>query len=209
MAIAAVITADIVNSTRLTKPDEKKLLTALTQIFQDYKLEFYRGDSFQVYLKTPLEAFQLTLRARTMAMKLLPSASDHVFDVRASIGVGTVDHPVKSLKIASGEAFILSGRAFDEMKPEQRLLIQCTEHEKAVNEGFKIIGHFTDYLFRHLTAKQAAVVFELLLGFTQIDIAKRLKKSQSTINKHTQAAGWPEIERLITEYQNLIQLIKP
>jgi hypothetical protein len=209
MAVAAVITADIVNSTRLNKPDEKKLINALTHIFGEHKLEFYRGDSFQVYLKTPLEAYRLILQARTMAMKLLPSASNHVFDVRASIGIGAVDHPVRSLKTASGEAFILSGRAFDEMKPEQRLLIQCNEQELAINEGFRIIGHFTDYLFRHLTAKQAAVVSELLSGFTQIDIAKRLKKSQSTINKHTQAAGWTEMERLLAEYQNLVHLIKP
>ena len=40
MATSAVITADIVNSTQLGKPDERKLLKTLEEIFQNNKLEF-------------------------------------------------------------------------------------------------------------------------------------------------------------------------
>jgi hypothetical protein len=47
------------------------------------------------------------------------------------------------------------------------------------------------------------------MDHTQTDTAKRLKKSQATIHKHTQAAGWPEIEKLLEEYKNLITLIEP
>lgn len=207
MAPAAVITADLVHSTLLSKPDEKKLLKALEEIFQHHKLEFYRGDSFQVYVKDAAEALRLTLRARAEALKMVPPSTETIFDVRASIGIGVVHSPVRSLKTASGEAFVLSGRAFDELPPDQRLSIRCPEQFKSINEGLKVIGYFTDYLYRHLTARQAAVVSELLRGFSQLDVSRRLKKSPSTINKHTQASGWTEIHRLLEEYKTLIHLM--
>jgi hypothetical protein len=208
MSLSAVITADIVNSTKLSKAESKKLIKNLTGILLEHQHEFFRGDSFQVLVKSPDEALRILLHARTTAMKLSGSSMP-VADIRASIGIGNVKLPVKSFQTASGDVFILSGRAFDKMAKEERLIIICDEKNKAVNSGLKVISQFIDYLFQRLTFKQAAVVYELLMARTQIDTAKRLKKSQATVNKHTQAAGWPEIEKLLEEYKNLIALIEP
>jgi hypothetical protein len=208
MSLSAVITADIVNSTKLSKAESKKLIKNLTGILLEHQHEFFRGDSFQVLVKSPDEALRILLHARTTAMKLSGSSMP-VADIRASIGIGNVKLPVKSFQTASGDVFILSGRAFDKMAKEERLIIICDEKNKAVNSGLKVISQFIDYLFQRLTFKQAAVVYELLMARTQIDTAKRLRKSQATVNKHTQAAGWPEIEKLLEEYKNLIALIEP
>jgi hypothetical protein len=208
MSLSAVITADIVNSTKLSKAESKKLMKNLAGILQEHQHEFFRGDSFQVLVKSPNEALRILLQTRTTAMKLSGSSMP-VADIRASIGIGNVKLPVKSFQTASGDVFILSGRAFDKLAKEERLTIICDEKNKAVNSGLKVISQFIDYLFQRLTFKQAAVVYELLMARTQIDTAKRLKKSQATVNKHTQAAGWPEIEKLLEEYKNLIALIEP
>ena len=208
MDLSAVITADIVNSTKISKADYKKLLKNLTVILQEHKHEFFRGDSFQVLVKSPGEALRVLLQTRTAAMKLSASAMP-VADIRASIGIGNVKLPVKSFQTASGDVFILSGRAFDKMEKDERLIIVCNEKNKAINSGLKVISQFIDYLFQRLTFKQAAVVYELLMDHTQTDTAKRLKKSQATIHKHTQAAGWPEIEKLLEEYKKLPPLIEP
>ena len=206
MILSAVVTADIVNSTKLSKIQYKKLIKSLEGILQPYQHEFFRGDSFQAFVKSPNEALRVLLQARTAAMKLSESFA---CDIRASIGIGHAKLPVKSFQTASGDVFILSGRAFDEMEKEERLIIVCNEKNKAVNSGLKVISQFIDYLFQRLTFKQAAVVYELLMERTQVDTAKRLKKSQATVHKHIQAAGWPEIEKLLTEYKNLIALIEP
>jgi hypothetical protein len=132
-----------------------------------------------------------------------------VADIRASIGIGSIKLPVKSFQTASGDIFVLSGRAFDNMSKDERLAIVCNEKNKVVYLGLKIAAHFADYLFQRLTLKQAAVVFELLMKRTQTDTARRLKKTQATVNKHAQSAGWPEIERLLEEYENLVKLIEP
>jgi hypothetical protein len=52
------------------------------------------------------------------------------------------------------------------------------------------------------------VVFELLMDRNQIETAKRLKKSQPTINKHAQSARWIEINNLIEDYQLFIDQLK-
>ena len=208
MSFAAVITADIVNSTKLSRGENKKLLKSLDAVLQGHQHEFFRGDSFQVLVKSPDEALKILLQARTAAMKLSGSAMP-VADIRGSIGIGNVKLPVKSFQTASGDVFILSGRAFDKMAKEERLTIVCDEKNKAVNSGLKLISQFIDYLFQRLTFKQAAVVYEQLMGRTQIDTAKRLKKSQATVHKHTQSAGWPQIEKLLADYKNLIALIEP
>lgn len=204
----AVITADIVNSTQLSKAEYKKLTKNLTAVFGEHQYEFFRGDSFQVFVKSPDKALQVLLQARVTAMKLSGSSMP-VADIRASIGIGSVKLPVKSFQTTTGDVFILSGRAFDKMTKDERTIIICDEKNKAVNLGLKVVSQFIDYLFQRLTFKQAAVVYELLLERTQIETAKRLKKSQATIHKHTQSAGWPQIENLLADYKNLIALIEP
>ena len=206
MVLSAVITADIVNSTKLSKAEYKRLMKSLEEILQSYQHEFFRGDSFQVFVKSPDQALRVLLQARTVAMKLSESSPS---DIRASIGIGQVKLPVKSFQTASGDVFILSGRSFDKMVKDERLIIVSDEKNKAVNLGLKLISQFIDYLFQRLTFKQAAVVYELLMDHSQIDTAKKLKKSQATIHKHIQAAGWPQTEKLLTDYKELIALIQP
>jgi hypothetical protein len=209
MATRAVITADIVNSTKLSKSNSKKLMTVLSTILEGHKYEFYRGDSFQVFLKEPGDALLLTLQLRAAALKMSAALASDIIDIKANIGIGSINLPLKTLKTASGEAFILSGRGFDQMKTGQRLYIICSEKNELANLGLRVLAGFVDYIFQRLTSKQAAVVFELSQKRTQIETAKRLKKSQATINKHTQSAGWSEIEKLLAEYKLFINTIQP
>jgi hypothetical protein len=198
MPIGAVITADIVNSTLLQKADEKKLIAAISSIFENHKLEFYRGDSFQVYMKDPAGALELILRTRALAIGI---SDQH--DVRASIGIGSISGAVRTLKSASGEAFVLSGRSFDELTTGERIRIVSTDAH--ANVSFGIIASYADFVFKRLTPKQAVVVSELLLGKTQTEAAKKLKIAQATINRHAQSAAWWEIEKINGYYKQVIE----
>lgn len=203
MALSAIITADIVNSTRLSRADVKKIMKHIEVVFEGHLIEFFRGDSFQVFLKDPSPALQMILLARTGAIKI----SNGISDIKASIGIDQVKLPLKQLNTASGNAFLISGRSFDKMDEATKLVMATNEINSTVNTGFRLLSGFVDYLFRHITAKQAAVVFELLMNRSQVEAAKRLKKSQATIHKHIQSAGWPEMEKLMAEYILLIKSI--
>lgn len=201
MAIRAVITADIVNSTRIRKPLEKKISDKLNLLLTSYVYEFYRGDSFQVFLQDPGEALRITLLCRTATIGLAEEKMPTP-DIRASIGIGEAASVVKKLNTAKGEAFLLSGRNFDAMKPESRLQIHTSN--LLANEGLYIVSMYIDAIFKNLTDKQAQVIFELLQGKTQQAVAKKFKRTKSTINQHVAAGRWNEIEKLLIQYERII-----
>ncbi len=207
MSIKAILTCDIVNSTKLTPAKEQKLITCIKEIFVTHKIEFFRGDSFQVYVKEPENALQLSLLCRIAAMKLYKEQQAQVVDVRISIGIGEVKLPVKVLTTAKGEAFLLSGRTFDKIaKTNQRLIISI--NNQLANEGLNVISDYLNDILHKITAKQAEVIFDLLEGKTQQAIAKKIKKTKSTIHQLATAGQWPQIEKLLQQYINIIKLVQ-
>ena len=207
MPVGAVITGDIVASTKLEKPTLRRLMKDMAALLAPHSYEFYRGDSFQVYIKDRLLAFPVILQLRTAALKVVPDSAVPVSDVRASIGIGNVKFPVRLLRTTTDEAFVLSGRAFDALRASQRLAIAIPGEFETAQEGLQVVSEFADYLLQRMTVKQAAVVSELLLNRTQKEAAKRLKRSQATIHKHAQAAGWPQLENLLLNFEMLTKTL--
>ncbi|MEO7960013.1 MAG: hypothetical protein ABIR19_00615 [Ginsengibacter sp.] len=196
----AVLTADIVNSTRLTPAKGKVLVKLLEQILSPYKYEFYRGDSFQALVKDAAVSLRVALLCRSAAISL---GEDNKADVKISIGLGDVNERIKTLGAAKGEAFILSGRAFDEMEKKGIRLIISTADEK-MNISFDIISDYINSIFSRMTSRQAKVIFELLKGGLQQDVVKRLKKSKSTISQHASSGRWGEIEKILNQFGQLL-----
>lgn len=205
MALRAVLTGDIVNSTKLSAAKSMALGRQLEALFakEAVAFEFYRGDSFQAYVKNPAQALRLALLSRTAAIKLSKDDKRVLSDVRISIGIGAVTSPVRSLKTAKGEAFVLSGRRFDEMIKAQDRLAMHSPHLLA-NEAFQIMANYLNAIFKEMTGKQAEVIFELLKGGLQTEVASKIKKTKSTIHQRITAGRWPEIETLLQQYQNII-----
>lgn len=205
----AVITADIVNSSLLGTANVNKLAERLKELInanQAKFLSFYRGDSFQCYLVDPYPAYKLALQLRTETKLFQATVPEVETDLKISLGIGSIDIPVTNINNAMGEAFVLSGRGLDEFEKTGRKFIIKSE-DPAINIALETISLFTDYLFSHLTIKQTEVLQHLLNNRTQIEIAKILKKSQSTINRHVQALGWGEMEHLLDIFHQCIQKI--
>ena len=209
-AIAAVLTGDIVNSTKLLLTQEARLIKALGEVLGNFggkrRLhEFYRGDSLQIYLDDPAEALRMALVCRALAIAVTGNEETEVVsDIRISIGIGEVKLPIHQLGIAKGDAFIRSGRRFDELQQsEQRLAIGCGV--PLADIGFQVMADYLDSIFKGMTAKQARVIQELLQGTTQQQLAVTLNKSKSTISQLANTGRWGEIEKLLLQYENLIK----
>lgn len=204
--LPAVLTGDIVNSTQLEPALEKKLLKQLAQILADHKHEFFRGDSLQAYVKNSEEALKIALLCRTAAIGLMPEATTVSTDVRISIGIGEVTSPVRTLATAKGDAFLLSGRALDNLgKTEGRLVIVTENKIGALT--LEVISDYINSIYKQMTPKQAEVIFELLQGNTQQQVADKLNRSKSTISQHVTAGHWDEIEKILIQYKKILQLI--
>ncbi len=208
----AVLTCDIVNSTKLNRATEKVLLSTLNKLLEPYTYEFYRGDSFQVYLKPKelIESLQIALLCRTAAIKTPAEDPATPCDLRTSIGIGTISGTVKKLASAKGEAFLLSGRGLDSLSKSQAHLVISIENGQpnALRHGFELISAYTDSIFHNITTKQAEVIYQLLRGKSQTETVKTLKKSKSTISQLANTAKWSEIEWILLMYKNLINEIK-
>lgn len=205
----AVITADIVNSSLLPTGSVKWLADRLKELINSNNakfLSFYRGDSFQSYLVDPYPAYKLAIRMRTEAKLFQKEFPDIELDLKISLGIGGIDTPVTSISSAMGEAFIISGRGLDNFEKTGERFIMKSENNE-INIALETISLVTDYLFRDLTTRQAEVLQFLLADYKQIEIAKKIKKSQSTINRHVQALGWSEMEHLLDLYHQCIQKI--
>jgi hypothetical protein len=202
----AVLTGDVVNSTLLDPQQEKKLLKLLQHIIDEHKHEFFRGDSFQAYIKEPATALKIALQCRTAAIGLDPEQAPAVSDVRVSIGIGNVESPVRVLATAKGEAFLLSGRALDAMNKTEGRLIIVTEN-KLPNVALGVMSDYINSIYKQMTPKQAEVIFELLKGYSQQHVADKLNRSKSTISQHVTAGRWEEIENILNKYQEIVQLI--
>jgi hypothetical protein len=204
--ICAVLTGDIVNFTRLTPSLEEQLLKKLKQSLKPYQFEFYRGDSFQAYVKDPKTALRVALLCRTAAISLTQDRESASYDIRISIGIGTVSEPIRKLATAKGEAFLLSGRAFDEIQRDD-IRLAITTGNDLVNIGLDILADYIDAIFSNMTAKQADIISGLLIGQTQQNLAYDLDKSKSTVNQLAASGRWAEIEKLLLQFENLINYL--
>jgi len=201
MALQAVLTGDIVNSTKLDSPTETQLLQSLNEVLTPYQFEFYRGDSFQVYLADAGLALKTALLCRTAAIAV--QQGEETTDLRISIGIGEVSQPVDNLGAAKGEAFLLSGRSFDEIqKTETRLAISCQDEWGKL--ACTLAAGYINSIFNGITAKQAEVIFLLLQGETQQKISEKINKSKSTISQFASAGKWNEIEQVLVLFDQII-----
>jgi hypothetical protein len=202
----AVLTGDIVNSTLLDKTHEQRLFSLLNLILSGHRHEFFRGDSFQAYITDPKDALKIALQCRTAAIGLDPEASTVSADVRVSIGIGNVETPVRALATAKGEAFLLSGRALDDLKSAEGRLIIVIENKIAA-VALEVMSDYINSIYKQMTPKQAEVILELLNGNSQQQASENLKRSKSTISQHVAAGRWDEISKILADYGRIVQLV--
>ena len=202
----AVITADIVNSTQLLPEDFQQLIAYIkSQYTSPNKIEFYRGDSFQVLVQDSREAFKDMLFCRLQAIQYSETFRT---DIRQSISLGKVDQKITHLGSYVDALFVSSGRTFDQLNEQntgQNLLISCGIQEFDI--AFDLIARYTDSLLSQITGKQALVIHHLLSGKNQKEVAAILKKTGATINQQVRAARYDELSYLISRYEKLTEAL--
>ena len=200
----AVITGDIINSRKLPNDWIDTLKSALSGLKDKKKhWEIYRGDSFQMEL--PMDDALLNAIYIKSCIKTIKNA-----DVRIGVGLGKKSGSLAKVTEANGEAFINSGKAFDDLR------------DKKVNMAFKTPWEsFDDEL--NLNIKLALIAMdnwgtvaaEMVKyaienkNINQEKIAELSGRSQSSVSEALKRAHFTEIIELEAEYRNKIaNLIK-
>jgi len=209
----AVITGDIVDSSKLSKA-QRKLLPGLiakassetSQAFPaavPLTVDVFRGDGWQLLVSDVTRSLRVGLYFRAV----LRSAAERGrgLDTRVAVAVGTVDFVGERVSQGDGEAYRLSGRTLEDMPRKQRLLLALPAGNET--EALAIIVRLIDVLAQGWTGKQALAVRGALRGWTQEKIAKEWPESisQQAVTKHLDGAQWPALEAALLYVENNLQ----
>ena len=199
----AVLTGDIVKSSRMSPANLKRLPGVLTAIFKsidklckpkDFATQFsiFRGDSFQVICE-PACALKTWLLIRAGLRAAYPAPLSKSVDARIGIAIGKVNHLAKNITESSGEAFLLSGRLLEELKTNR--LTGFTSENKQANQEWNISFMLADDIVRRWTTSQCRMLPFLLQPMNQAEIAEATQTRQPTITAKINAMGWSAIEQ--------------
>jgi hypothetical protein len=170
--IYAVLTGDLIGSSRFRIQQREEVLSNLKDSFQEISPDFiaspfviFRGDSFQGVLARPGEALKAALIIRASLLSKYKGKRTRL-DARIAIGIGTIDYlPPDQAGEGDGEAFRNSGPELDKMKKgEQNLILRTPWAE--INEELRTECALLDVLIQRLTKEQAeAIVYQLQKKF--------------------------------------------
>jgi len=198
--MTSILTGDIINSRSISSDEWLPILksTFNSEGKTSKTWEVFRGDSFQIEIKSIENALLFAIKLKTVFKKFKN------LDVRIAIGVGIKNDTYKNITEGSGEAFINSGKAFDTLLKKQNLAIisPWIEFDKIFNTSLALALLTMD----NWTVNSADFVLKYLKkpNTTQKVIAKELNISESSASERRKRAGLDEIIRLEKLYRELI-----
>lgn len=203
MEIRGVITGDIISSMTVKTEWRKMLLDTIQEIAHELevlsslRLEFFRGDSFQIIVENPIEAIKIIVLLRAGLKSRTPKESEQLWDARTALGIGSITYASEKVVVSDGEAFHFSGWEFDELG-KRKLSVRTPWKE--VNDELKVSTAFADDIITGWSASQAEVIYQTLLNkeFFQKEIAIQLNKSAQNVSKLL-IAGKESLIRLYLE----------
>jgi hypothetical protein len=198
----AVLTGDVVDSSKLSDAARRELPVALKRASQAARAlygkavpqnaDVFRGDSWQLVVTDA----RLGLRAAVFFRAHLHGNSPQVgLDTRVAIGIGTIKFvPKGQLTQGDGPAFRGSGKVLESMPRSRRLGLSVAGAETPA--GIDPVIALMDTLMERWTEKQSLAVMGGLQGLPQSKIAGLWMPpiKQPVVARHLRQAGWQAVE---------------
>ena len=216
----AVVTGDIIGSSRFKEKTYRELMLALNLSFETIKetwpnisygpFRTYRGDSFQGILSRPEKALHVAIVIRACLRSFFQiKRRRNAVDARIAIGIGTISSlPHGPVAEGDGEAFRRSGPILDKIEQEKRskthtqLFIKTPWNE--VDTELEVECILLDALINRWSAEQAEAILDQMRGLTQRAAARKHGITQSAVSQRLLDAGGHAIRKLCRRYQSLI-----
>lgn len=198
----AVITGDIIGSSRLPEVDRRRLHQVMkrgsAKLHKAFgkavplDVDIFRGDSWQLLVADPIKSLRIGLFYRAFIRVKMQS---NKIDTRMSIAVGTIDFiPGNRVSSGDGSAYRRSGAALAKMLRPYRICFEGIEKESEQRlNAVEAVVQLIDVLAMNWTEKQAQAITGALQGWTQEKIAKSWWENpitQQAIGQHLDKAGW-------------------
>jgi hypothetical protein len=187
----AVITGDLINSRAFDDPGRwlEELKELLASVSTGPELwNIYRGDSFQVELVNPEDAFALVMKVKATIR------SHKSLDVRMAIGIGEKSYAGANVTESNGTAFIHSGELLEHLKAtKQSLAIRSPwqEWDREINASLHLSLVIMDQ-WKPQTARLVRTVMEHQ-GKSQQEIADLMQMQQAGVSQGLKRAHFSEL----------------
>lgn len=209
MKIGAIITGDIVDSTKMVAEERNSMLRML-QSFPDLllpltkiDLEIFRGDSFQIRVVNPVDSLTVALAIRAHIRSFKFAEHNRQWDARLSIGIGTIEYENGTLATSDGVAYRVSGRGLDSIG-KSRLIIETPWED--VNKELRVSTAFADDLITDWTQSQSRVIFQsLTTDLSHAEIGNLLGITRQMVDKALRAGKADLMNLYITRFKELIK----
>lgn len=204
--IIAVITGDVINSTRLAPETLHDFFEKIRQTLDYFdlsrkeviigRMSIFSGDSWQFAINDPKYVFRLLSTVSAIA-KL------HKISIRLSAGIGSFDHIIESnITESGGEAFVISGRELQKMEKA----VYRKRYWHIAGDG---ISQYQAILFDIMgkkaetwTVAQAEAILLSLQGDNDEKISRVLGIKRQNVGKRLAAAQWDLFQTIIDTAEN-------
>jgi hypothetical protein len=197
----AVLTADIIQSTRYSRLDRQRLNRALLKAFDEVVRRYPKavhtrlafritaGDEFQCVFSDIAKTFDILTYLRAI---LATSGLGPIVRFRASIGVGEISVAGRSSPYEEdGEAFALARQGLEQLeKGRHSRWTKILTGQPEIDLTADVVLNLLDYLQQGWTVPQWEAVRWSLLDLTREEISKKLKVRHQNVSKRLSAAGW-------------------
>lgn len=208
MNIGAIITGDIVDSTKLSLEDRRVMLDVLRSLpsvlspIQDVSIDIFRGDSFQIGISDVREVLRAVLVIRASLRSHKMESAKMLLDARLAIGIGTLDYESDALSTSDGEAYRLSGKLLDNMG-KSRLKIMTPW--RSVNEELDLETAFADDIISSWTQSQSRIILlSLLTSQSHVELSQKLGISRQMVDKSLKASKEELMQAYIRRFETVV-----
>ncbi len=209
MKIGAILTGDIVDSTKMHVEERNSMLRMLQSLPEllspvtAIDLEIFRGDSFQIRVVNTIDSLKVALAIRAHIRSFKFAEYKRQWDARISIGIGTVDYENGTLAMSDGEAYRASGRGLDAIG-KCRLIVETPWEE--VNKELRVSTAFADDIVSGWTQSQSRVMFQsLITDISHAEIGCLLGITRQMVDKALRAGKEELMTLYINRYEELIK----
>jgi hypothetical protein len=200
--MTSIITGDIINSRGIA--NQQEWLLPVKKLFLTYGKspkvwEIYRGDSFQIEIKKPEEAFIVAICIKACVKSI------RELDARMAIGIGRKDFDAPKITESNGEVFINSGEKFESLKKLKRnLAIQSPWPE--IDKELNLMIDLASIAMDKWSPSSAELITLSLSNRTlsQKELGQVIDRTQSSVSERQKRAHYDEIIALEEFYRNKI-----
>jgi hypothetical protein len=212
----AVITADIIDYSKLSTEEEDRVINSIYETFEagtdirtnvDSSFLITRGDNIQIELDKPEEGLKAALLLKSAINKIALNKQNKnkpIIDIRIAIGIGDISGKRGNVNESTGDAYTFSGRTLDTMKKLKRTLAIKTNNT-TLNTELETEFKLLEVILSGWTINSAEVIYWTLLDLNEKEIGEKLNKTQSAINQRKRTAGWNGIEPLLKHFEELME----